>query len=136
LARVVTALRAYPMLDDVMKELIDLHYRARHAPSGRRELLLAKALEIVRPMLPGKTDKARERSLPPEIRASLTRPIAWLFNISNNRLETRHALRTKRPPVLQSKLSDEESTEFLRNADLLVRQVIGAALGLDAVVIQ
>ena len=133
LKRLITALKAYETLDDIMKELIDLHYEARRAPSRRGSFRLAKALEIVRELLPGEDDKARERSLPPDVRSALTHPLSWLYEVSNKRRETRHPITKTGGLALHPELKPEEYQEFLRDADLVIRYAIGDALGLDVI---
>lgn len=133
LKRLITALNAYEALDDIMKELIDLHYEARRSPSRRDSFRLAKALEIVRELLPGEDDKSRERSLPPDVRSALTHPLSWLYEVSNKRLETRHPITKSGGLSLLPELKPEEYQEFLRDADLVIRFVIGDALGLDVI---
>jgi hypothetical protein len=112
LQRLITALNAYDALDDIMKELIDLHYEARRSPSRRDSFRLAKALEIVRNLLPGKDNRARERSLPPEVRSALTHPLNWLYKVSNERRETRHPVRKGRSLALHPELRPEEYQEI------------------------
>lgn len=133
LQRLITALNAYEALDEIMKELIDLHYEAPRSPSRRGSFHLAKPLEIVRELLPGKNDKARERSLPAEVRSALTHPLSWLYEVSNERRETRHPVKKRGGLVLHPELRPEEYQDFLRDADLVIRSVISTALGLDVI---
>lgn len=136
LAGLVIALKAYGALsDEVVRELIDVHYAAHMFRSSRgQKVFFAKALEIVRKLLPGDTDDERERALSVEVRKSLSRPLHDLYDLSNNRRETRHAVMQKSTAAaLHPEMSTQESLAFVRDADLVIRAVVCDKLGLDIV---
>jgi hypothetical protein len=84
----------YALADDITRALAGLHYHA-HTARALEEgaFLLAKALELVRKILPGRTDLQREASLPAQVRASLELSLHALYDLSNTRFDTRHAAR-------------------------------------------
>jgi hypothetical protein len=137
LVQLVQGLNSYIVADELVRELIDLHYEAHHSASSRsRAVLFAKALEIVRELLPGRDDRSREAELPVHVREALSHSLAWLYNLSNNRRNTRHPV-TKQPNLaLHPEMPGSEYMDYLRNADLLIRYVGSAKLGLNLVVLQ
>ncbi|MEK9136828.1 MAG: hypothetical protein AAB393_06865, partial [Bacteroidota bacterium] len=87
--------------------------------------------EIIRAILPGETDAERQRKLPAEIQARLAHGFHWFFDMANNRFNTRHAVR--QGPQLHPRMTVKEETEFLRQADLIIRGAISERLGIDLV---
>jgi hypothetical protein len=132
LRRALQALRWYrdTSEDNAVRELIQLHYRAHvvNDPDGPA-LILAKALDIVRELLPGETDAKKQTALPAGVEGLLAYPLHELFNLANNRRETRH-------PVVQGEAALHpplagEGLGFLKSADLVVNAVASERLGLD-----
>jgi hypothetical protein len=130
LPRLHIALSKYPSLDEVGRELIELHYAALNR--SHPELILSKALEIVR-----KNKSMSEQvsgEMPTEVRSALSLKIDDLYRISNTRRETRHVLLNDSSlhPSIHER---EEWKEFCESADLLVRFVISKQLGLETVIL-
>lgn len=134
LQRLIPLLNAYGALDDeVVRELINLHYAAHMSSSSHGQVVLfAKALEITRKLLPGRDDIERGRILPPEVQSALSRPLHDLYDLSNNRRETRHAVSKKASvTVLHPPMSTEERSAFKRDASMVINFVVCNKLGLE-----
>jgi hypothetical protein len=135
LATVAKALAAYETTDPVTRALVRFHYEGYM--SATREgpyFLFAKALEVVRKLLPGRTDPEKERALDTEVRRSLHHDFHWLFDISNRRLETRHPTEQKgATATLHPPLDSREALAFLRDADTLIRAIACERLGLEMI---
>ena len=133
LRRAVQALRWYRAAseDNPVRELIHLHYRAHVInDSEGPPLILAKALEIVRELLPGKTTAEKQAALPPGVESLLSYPLNQLFNLQQNRRETRHAV-VRTGAELHPPMDGVEGLAFLKSADLVVNAVVAERLGLE-----
>ncbi len=138
LGAALSALDALRSADTVTRALVDLHYEAlKTGPGTCRLFLFAKALELVRALLPGRDDLAKEEQLPPEVRHELYQSLHWLFGVANNRIDIRHVVRwPEQPPELHSPLSTEERRDFSHDADLVVRAVATQSLGCDVPIVR
>jgi hypothetical protein len=136
LRKALTALDAFTRTDDLTAAVIRLHYYAqlflRH---GGAHFLFAKALEIVRELLPGSSDQAKHASLPPEIRHGMTRSLAWLFEMSNSRFDTRHPITKKPGLALHPSMSSEEEVAFMKNSHTVLTAVVCQRLGLEPILL-
>jgi hypothetical protein len=82
-------------------------------------------LEITRAYLHGNNDEEKERCLPPEAQAELRNSYHKLFDLANNRLNTRHAVKRKPEVVeLHPELEGGELDDFYHDCDLIIRSVI------------
>lgn len=125
----------YAVADDITRALAGLHYDAHTARKfEERAFHLAKALELVRKVLPGHTDEQKEASLPADIRSCLEIDLHALYDLSNSRFDTRHAAARSATPALYPRMTDEELLKFLRSADTVVRAVVCDRLDVDQVV--
>lgn len=126
----LVALQAYRTANPETRFLMDLHFGAIDQLGTESQLFLfAKALELARVMLPGRTDRQREAALSPGVRAALRRSLHWLFDIANNRLEIRHVAKGGN---LLPKLSPTEREDFGHDADVVIRGVVERELGIVA----
>lgn len=134
----IAALKALRSADSVTHALVDLHYEALKAGPGTCQLFLfAKALELVRALLLGHDDTAREQQLPSQVRDELRQPLRWLFDIANNRIDVRHVVRRPvQPPELHSPLSASERGDFEHDADLVIRAVVAQSLKCDVPIVR
>lgn len=122
---------AFPSLPEEFKVLAELHYEAHI--TGRdlsMELGFARALELARALIPGRNDRARQSALDPQIQAALTQPLSWLYDMSHNRLSTRHVVSSGPRPVLLARMSSAEHRDFVHNADLVLRGLMCGHLGI------
>jgi len=122
----------------IVRTLISLHHMALTSRESEvRLLLLAKALEIVRAILPGRRDQEKQRKLPYEIISELRRgSLDWLSEIANSRLDVRHAIRNKNGPKLHRRISKEERKDFEHDANLVICSVVCGELGQALVILR
>jgi hypothetical protein len=132
--RVREALRIAP---EPTSALVDLHYSAlKSLDSNGKLFLLAKGLELSSRLLPGKDKKAREKSLPENIRSAISHSLDWLFNISNNRFDVRHVVKDPQGPQLHQRMTPEERAVFTEDADLVIRTIVCQQIGRPAFVVR
>lgn len=122
------ALRArekYQTADPLTKALADLHYVALSSPLGEGRLFsFARALELARRILTGKDDATKEASLRLP-GGSLKRSLHWLFDVANNRYNTRHVVnRRSAAPALHAPMSGQELIDYQHDADLILRTLV------------
>jgi hypothetical protein len=119
---------------DTIHSLIEHHYDAQTARDSYAKLFsLAKGLEIVRAMLPGNSDKAKESGLNSEVAKSLKLAFHDLFNIANNRREIRHTMKDPKSKALHPKMSQHERDSFSHDADVIMRAVVAEALDMPII---
>lgn len=134
LKHLIPCITAWRSADSITLELIALHYEA--AMSSTRDghfFLLAKALEIIRQLLPGRTDKHRQKGLPPSVQNLLTKDLHWFFDIANTRLNTRHPIARSLVPTLNPAMTGQETITFLRESEAIVRGIVCGRLGVGPV---
>jgi hypothetical protein len=121
---------------DPIHSMIEHHYDAQTATDSYAKLFsLAKGLEIVRGMLPGDTDKAKEARLNSEVTKSLKLSFHDLFNIANNRREIRHTIKDLKSKTLHPKISQHERDSFGHDADVIIRAVVAQELDMPVICI-
>jgi hypothetical protein len=131
LQRALVAVRAYRTAKENMKFLMNLHFGAiDQVGMGSQLVLLAKALDLARGMLPGHANADKQAALPVVVRAELSQSLKWLGKMSNKRLETRHVANNGK---LLSKMSPAEGRDFVHDADLVIRGVVERELGITAI---
>lgn len=127
----LAAVEAYRTANANMRFLVNLHFVAIDQPGTPSQLFLfAKALELVRFMLPGRRDQQKEAALSCDVRAALHQSFHWLFDMANNRLEIRHVANGGN---LLPKLNPTEHADFVHDADLVIRGVVERELGIVAI---
>jgi hypothetical protein len=132
LKRALEAVRAYRTSDAATRLLIDLHTRSLKEPGSDTQLiLLAKALELVRAVLPGRKDADKQKALQAEVQASLNQSLPWLYDIANNRLEVRHVVKDPTVLRLHDRLTSTERKDYRHDADAVLRGVITQRLGIE-----
>ena len=132
LQRALTAVRAYRTANTNTRFLVNLHFGALDQLGTEWQLvLLAKALDLARDMLPGHGDVNKQAALPTGVRAELSRSLKWLSEMSNKRLETRHVASKGN---LLPRMSPAERKDFVHDVDLVIRGVVERELGIEAVI--
>ncbi len=111
--------------DTITAALVDLHYGALKVPIGEGRLFsLARGLELARKVIPGNDDDAKEKNLALPVGA-LKRSLHWLFDVGNNRYNTRHVVKRGAPAaVLHPRMTGEELTDYQSDADYVLRKLI------------
>jgi len=137
LRKVLDILKKYKTAPDIVRELIEIHYLALTSTLPEARLyFFAKGLEIVRKLLPGKDDQEKQKSLPVDIASDLQQSLHWLFDMANNRSDTRHVILKKvTPPKLLPRMSAQERESFEHDADLFIRTAVCMKLGQEPFVV-
>lgn len=126
----------YLAASDPVHSLIEHHYDSQIASDSHSRLFsLAKGLEIVRAMLPGKSDQQKQSALDSEVVSYLKIGLRDLFIIANNRREVRHIVKKPSSTELHPKLTPQESDAFLHDADVIIRCVVAKELGMPMIAI-
>ena len=126
--------RSLRKADTVTRFLVELHVASLRDLTGSGSVVfLSKALEVVRAILPGRSDDAREGSLPPDVQAVLRRGLHWLYGIANQRVEVRHIVRDPSKLEFHPHLNQEEKRDYELEGDLVVRAVICQRLAIPLV---
>jgi hypothetical protein len=124
----VPALRAraaYQSATPSGQALVDLHYSALKSGYGEGRLFgLAKALELARQILPGKSDTTKQQALNTLVGDNLHRSLHWLMDMANNRYHTRHAVQKGLTVQLKPKMTGEEIADFEHDANLIIRGTV------------
>ena len=113
---------AYLAASESIMALVDLHFFAHKVEDSYSSLFfLAKAMEIVRAILPGKTDEQREKDLPYEVRSKIKSSLRHIMDLANNRYEIRHIVKDKKNCTLHEKLNNTEINDYKHDADIIIR---------------
>ena len=130
LGRALEALGRLRSLSGAAKLLHELHYSSLKSTDFNAQMFtLAKCLEIVRHLLPGRNDTQRHKSLDPTIQASVTHSLHDLLGLANKRLDVRHAVENPIGPTFHPEMTGEERSSFVHDADTIVRGVVSSHLG-------
>lgn len=118
-------LEAYRGSHDNVKTLVDLHFFSHKVRDSYSSLFfLAKAMELVRAMLPGKTDKEKEEKLSTEFRSKLKTSLSNVMSLANNRYEIRHIVKDKKNCTLHQRLDSDEINQYKYDTDLFIRYIV------------
>ncbi|MBA7704942.1 hypothetical protein ES703_113765 [subsurface metagenome] len=130
LAKALDVRESYETASDFVRTLIELHYSALTSKrSEARLIFFAKALEIVRALLPGRKDQQKQKSLPAKITSDLHESLHWLFGMANTRSDVRHVVQRVTGPTLHPRMSAQEFRSFEHDADLVIRTAVCMQLG-------
>ncbi len=130
LSRALDALVQLRLLIGAKKLLHELYYSSLNSHDHDAQMfILAKCLEIVRTLLPGRNDDQRHKTLDPIIQESVTHSLHDLFGLANNRLDVRHAVENPVGPIFHPEMTGQERSDFIDDADTIVRGVICGYLG-------
>lgn len=132
LSKALDVYESYKTASDLVHALIELHYSALTSKrSEARLIFFAKALEMVHKLLPGKRNQQKQDSLPVNITSNLHKSLPWLFEMSNERVDTRHVVQRTPTPTLHKQMSVQERQSFEDDADLIIRTVVCQQLGYE-----
>jgi hypothetical protein len=148
LKRALNILEQYRSTGIATHFLIELHYQSLTSRDTNSQLLfLVKTPELVESLLPGpkqKSDKKqiralKQKQLPDEITRELEHgqdTLHWLFDIANNRRETRHIGHNPETASLLPEITTAERRSFFHDADLLIRGVVARQLGHEPMIVK
>lgn len=130
LNRLLIAYNGYKESDNHLTYLIQFYNDARIAHIEASLLIYAKALEILDSALKGNSKKQKTENLPESIKSDLTQDLNWLFNMANNRVNGRHAIRNKEEIRFHPEMTNDEMRDFIYNASIMIEWYITDALGM------
>lgn len=117
-----------------LNTLVDFHYLSHKVEDGYSMcFFLAKGLELVRSLLPGKPLQVKEKNLS-DISEHLYSSLNKLYDLSNNRFEVRHIVRNLENLTLHPRMTNEEFKIFKHDSDLVIRSVVCSNLGIDLLI--
>lgn len=136
LFELIKVINNYKHLDNLTKKLIRYHTLAHSHEFDVRYILLGKALEIAELLLPIPKDRKKSFDLlPHEIKDEFKdKNITWLYNMSNNRMETRHAVNLGSIDSLHAWMNDDEYFYFMHLSDLLISYIVRSKMNLEPVI--
>jgi len=137
LFELIKVIDSYKHLDNITKILIRYHSLAHLYEFDVRYIILGKALEIAEQLLPIPKDRKKSFSLlPAEIKDEFkNRDISWLYNMSNNRMETRHAINLGSKDSLHEWMTEDEYFDFMHLSDLLINYIVRTKMNLEPFII-
>lgn len=116
---------AYLTAQEHIVALIDFHFGAYRTGNSHSSLIfLAKSIEIVQSILPGKTNKDKEDRLPEDLKAEFRTSLHDLFRLANMRYEIRHIIRDKQTFSLHERMNRDEIKAYKYDEDMLIRYVV------------
>lgn len=123
--KALTARKSYLTASETLKALVDLHYFAHKVGDSYSSFFfLSKALELVRALIPGKTDDLKDKNLPEDVRSGLETSLHHIIGLANTRYEIRHIIKDKKNISLHEKMNNSEINSFKHDADLIIRSVV------------
>lgn len=129
------ARESYLSASEPIKALVDLHYFAHKVGDSYSSFFfLAKSLEIVRVLLPGKTDVQKEKELSDDVRSRLKASLHDIVGLANTRYEIRHIVKDKNNISLHDKMNNSEINAFKHDADLIIRFVVCNSLDISLII--
>ena len=135
LRRTVRILKGIVDATDVLQQLCTYHYTALVTTDEELHLLLfAQALEIVRELLPGASTTEKEGRLPQAVRDRLRHRLNRLFELCQQRRQTRHAIDKKQGVSIKPDIGYDEADAFQQDANLLINWVVTHDLGVPLAV--
>lgn len=119
----------------LVREIAKYFYLAKLNDTNIRYLILGKALEIAKIIFRPSSPKRAFIGLPQEIKDEFgEKDIGWLYEMSNFRYETRHALDKKNNQGMHPELSDQECYEFTRLSNLILTYLVRKEFGLETII--
>ena len=126
----MNAFNAWRESSDVVQEIGEFHLAAVASEDGDLPLLLyAQGIDVARSLL----HNDKKTVLPESVRSRQKRDLNWLFEMCNQRRETRHAIDKQDSLELKAQFTDEERDDFLHDSGLLLHFVVTRALGIPLV---
>lgn len=134
LQETIEIMKAVAESEEVVQQLCSYHFEALSTTEGDVHfLLLAQGLEIARTLLAGSTTAAKQQNLPDAVAVLCRRDLNWLFNMMQQRRQTRHAIDNGRVVVLKKPFEDDEEGDYLHDANLIIQHVVAKRLRIPLV---
>ena len=117
-------------IEGIYKELVYWHRESLLVEGDIRLLIASKALEILRTLIP---DIKTNQGIPEEIIKCFEangKSINWLYDMSNNRRETRHAVIPGKP-ISKDRMDNDEYLTFVKLSNYLIVNWIRHMVGLQ-----
>jgi hypothetical protein len=134
LQKTVEIMKAVADSEEVVQQLCAYHFEALSTTEGDVHfLLLAQGLEIARKLLAGSTTAAKQKNLPDAVAVLCRRDLNWLFNMMQQRRQTRHSIDKGRVVVLKKPFKDDEEDDYLSDANLIIQHVVAERLKIPLV---
>ena len=135
LKKALAVREAYKAAQDNVMMLIDLHFFSHKVEDSYSSFFfLAKAMELVQVMLPGRTDDKKEKKLPDEFRSKLKTSLHHIMGLANTRREIRHIVKEKNDCTLHERLNNSEINDYKHDADLFIRFVACQELSIPLII--
>lgn len=135
LKKALTVREAYNTAQENVAALVDLHFFAHKVEDSYSSFFfLAKSMELVQAMLPGKTDAKKEKKLPDEFRSRLKTSLHHIMGLANTRYEIRHIVKEKQNCTLHERLNNSEINVYKHDADLFIRFVACRELAIPLII--
>ena len=131
----LVARKSFLSASEPIQALLDLHYFAHKVGDSYSSFFfLAKSLELVRALLPGKTDAQKEKKLSEDVRSKLKTSLHNIVGLANTRFEIRHIVKDKDSISLHEKMNSSEINTFKHDADLIIRFVVCTNLDIPLII--
>jgi hypothetical protein len=135
LQKALSTRKSYLAASKPIAALVDLHFFAHKVEDSYSSFLfLAKAMELVQAMLPGKTDDKKEKKLPDGFRSRLKTSLHHIMGLANTRYEIRHIVKEKQNCTLHESLNNDEINAYKHDADLFIRFVVCRELAIPLII--
>ena len=135
LKKALNVREAYNKAHENVAALVDLHFFSHKVEDSYSSFFfLAKAMELVQAMLPGRTDQKKERKLSGEFRSRLKTSLHHIMGLANTRYEIRHIVKEKQNCTLHERLKNSEINAYKHDADLFIRYVACKKLAIPLII--
>lgn len=127
----IGVMHALSAADDITSQLVSYHFGGVTTRDPELHFLLfAQGLKMGRALLDGANKTEQESQLPADIRTRLVRGLAWLFEVSNQRRQTRHAVNKRGKVELKEALTEDEEADFIVGANTLLQYLVSRRIGI------
>lgn len=135
LDRALTVRESYLKAPESIATMVDLHFFSHKVEDSYSSFFfLAKALELVRALLPGKNDQHKEEHLPDIVRQNLMTSLHHIIGLANSRYEIRHIVEDNKTGSLHKRMNNTEITVYKHDSDLIIRSVVCKELGIPLII--
>ncbi len=131
----IEILKKRKTVNPLIRELAKYFSLAKLNDSNVRYLILGKALEIAKTIFSQSGLKTAFNNLPEEIKSEFgEKNLGWLYEMSNFRYETRHAIDKKNDQGMHPAMTDNECLEYTRLSSLVLTYLVRKEFGLETII--